>query len=235
MTENVDPVTKSDTRVERVLDAAAELLLRRGYQRVTIDEVARRAGIGKGTVYLHFATKEALFLTVLLRAQWRSVAPILDRIRTDPAEVLPSRVLRAGYLHVAADPVLRALYLGDAEVLGRMTHEAATTLGALAAERSRALHTHLTLLRDSGCLRTDLHVEAQVHVMQAVGIGFFFVDTLPTAPADPLVRADLLERTVAAALEVPDPPLAAIPLDEIAGLYVGVLDQFHQEWRRRVR
>ena len=54
-------------RVERVLDSATELLVRWGYQRVTIEDVAKHAGIGKGTVYLHFRTKDALFLTVLLQ------------------------------------------------------------------------------------------------------------------------------------------------------------------------
>jgi AcrR family transcriptional regulator len=235
MTERADLVTKSEARLERVLDAAAELLLRWGYQKVTIDEVARRAGIGKGTVYLHFANKDALFLTVVLRAQWRSIAPILQRIRLDPAEVLPSRLLRAAYLHIADDPVLRALYLGDAEVLGRLTHEAAESLGALTAERARALRTHLRLLRTAGCLRTDLDVDAQLQIMQSVAVGFFFMDTQPAAAADPAVRADLLAHTVAAALEVPDPPLAAIPLDEIADLYTAVHDKFHEEWRRRVR
>ena len=67
--------------------AAAELLVRWGYQRVTIDEVARHAGIGKGTVYLHFRTKDALFLTVLLRAQRRLSAGWRDRMEADPAVV----------------------------------------------------------------------------------------------------------------------------------------------------
>ena len=67
MTESANPVIGSGGRLDRVLDAAADLLVRWGYQRVTIDDVARHAGIGKGTVYLHFRTKEALFLTVLLR------------------------------------------------------------------------------------------------------------------------------------------------------------------------
>jgi AcrR family transcriptional regulator len=235
MTERADLVMGSDPRLERVLDAAAELLQRWGFQKVTIDEVARQAGIGKGTVYLHFPTKEALFLTVLLRAEWRSILPVIDRIADDPAEALPSRIMRFAYLAVAEDPVLRALFLGDAEILGRLTHEAAQTLGPIAAERDRALRAHLEVLREVGCLRTDLDVDAQVEVMEAVAIGFFFIDAQGSAPTDPVARADLLAHTVATALEVPDPPLAAVPGDAIVALYSTVLDQFHQEWRRRVR
>jgi AcrR family transcriptional regulator len=235
MTERADLVKPSDPRMERVLDAAAELLVRWGYHKVTIDEIARQAGIGKGTVYLHFRTKEALFLTVVLRAQWRSVVPLVDGIAADPAEALPSRLIRMGYLNVAGDPVLRALYLNDAEVLGRLAHEAADALGPLAEARNQALRAHLTLLREAGCVRTDLDLDAQVHVMQAVGIGFFLIDTLPTAPADPADRADLIAHTIACALEFTDPPLAAVPVETITGLYATVLDQFDQEWRRRVR
>jgi AcrR family transcriptional regulator len=235
MTERADLVTPSDPRMERVLDAAAELLVRWGYQKVTIDEIARHAGIGKGTVYLHFRTKDALFLTVVLRAQWRSLAPVLDGIAADPAEALPSRIIRTGYVSVARDPVLRAVYLNDAEVLGRLAHEAAQTLGPIGVARNRALRAHLQVLRDVGCVRTDLDLDAQVHVLQAVGIGFFLIDTMPTAPADPAVRADLIAHTIACAMEVPDPPLAAVPVETITDLYRTVLDQFEQEWRRRVR
>ncbi len=235
MTERVDLVTPSDPRTQRVLDAAADLLVRWGYQKVTIDEVARQAGIGKGTVYLHFPTKEALFLTVLLRAQWRSVVPLVDGMLVDPAEALLSRVVRWGYLAVAADPVLRALYLNDAEVLGRLAHEAAETLGPIGAERNRSMRAHLTLLREAGCVRTDLGVDAQMHVVQAVGLGFFMLDTMPAAPADQATRADLLAHTIATAIEVPDPPLAAVPVEGITSLYTNVIDQFRQEWCRRVR
>jgi AcrR family transcriptional regulator len=235
VTESADLVKPSDERLERVLDAAAELLLRWGYHKVTIDEVARQAGIGKGTVYLHFPTKEALFLTVLLRAQWRTVVPLVDRIRDDPAEALPSRVMHDAYLRMARDPVLRALYLGDAEVLGRLTHEATETLGGIAAARDRALRAHLETLREAGCLRTDLDIESQVQVLEAVGVGFFFIDAQRGSPYDPAARADLLAHTIATAVEVADPPLAAVPRDTVAGFYTPVLDQFREEWRRRVR
>jgi AcrR family transcriptional regulator len=123
VTEPAFLVNESDAgRAERLLDSAAELLLRWGYQRVTIDDVAKHAGIGKGTVYLHFRTKEALFLTVLLRAHRRIFSGIVDRMEADPIELLPSRLVRGSYLDVAADPVAKLLYLGDTEVLGRLAH-----------------------------------------------------------------------------------------------------------------
>jgi AcrR family transcriptional regulator len=44
----------------RILDAASALLLDRGYERMTIDEVAERAGVGKATVYRRWASKDEL-------------------------------------------------------------------------------------------------------------------------------------------------------------------------------
>src|SRR5688500_4144468 len=127
-----------EPRVERVLDSAAELLVRWGYQRVTIEDVARHAGIGKGTVYLHFRSKDALFLTVLMRVHRDVVERMTDRMATDPRAALPSRMVRHVYEEMAADPVARSLYMGDAEVLGRLAHEAADTLGELTARRQQA-------------------------------------------------------------------------------------------------
>src|ERR687895_2337457 len=86
-----------EPRVERVLDSAAELLVRWGYQRVTIDEIARHAGIGKGTVYLHFRTKEALFLTVLLRTHRRVAERRVQSMEADPASVLPAGLVGGSY------------------------------------------------------------------------------------------------------------------------------------------
>ena len=227
-------------RVERVLDSAAELLVRWGYQRVTIDEVARHAGIGKGTVYLHFRSKDALFVTVLLRVQRGIVERLADRMAAQPREVLPSRVMRGLYAELAADPVTRPLYLGDPEVLGRLAHEAADTVGELAAQRTGAVTEHLRLLAEAGCLRPGLDVDEALYTFSAVSIGFLSIDGYGTGlqPAlDPGVRAGLLERALAAALEAPDPPAAALDrlAPEIAQRYRSLLVHIDHEWRRRVR
>jgi len=51
----------------RVLDAADALLVRHGFRRMTVDDIAAAAGIGKGSVYLHFRSKEDVALSCLDR------------------------------------------------------------------------------------------------------------------------------------------------------------------------
>ena len=238
VTRFVGPVTPVDTRLERVLDAAADLLVRLGYRRVTIEEVARRAGIGKGTVYLHFPTQEALFLAVLLRTHHGVQARIVERMQDDPAEVLPGRLVRSLYLDVASDPVTRPLYLGDGEVLGRLAHESVDTLGDLGRRRQEVARAWFGLLREVGLLRTDRDVDTQLYLLSAINSGFYFVDALPVpgAPADPAGRAELLEHAVSAALEVPGAhERAAAVAPAVADLYRSLIDHIDEEWRRRLR
>ncbi len=48
---------------EAILDAADHLLARYGYRKMAVDDIAQEAGIGKGTIYLHFASKEEVTLS----------------------------------------------------------------------------------------------------------------------------------------------------------------------------
>jgi AcrR family transcriptional regulator len=228
-----------EPRVERMLDSAAELLVRWGYQRVTIEEVARHAGIGKGTVYLHFRSKDALFVTVLLREQRKIVAHLADRMDADPRTVLPGRTMRLLYEQLVAVPVARSLYLADAEVLGRLAHEVGGTLGELAAAREAAVRHHMHLLGDAGCLRPGLTPATAMYAFAATASGFLLVDGFGYGDLVPGTeeRSELLEQTIAAAVQAPDPPAAGLAriAPEIAQRYRSLLTHVDQEWRRRVR
>ena len=58
--EAVPPPPKQDAK-ERVLEAALEVFSQKGFHPATMDEIAELAGVGKGTLYRHFETKEKLF------------------------------------------------------------------------------------------------------------------------------------------------------------------------------
>jgi len=62
-----EPAHCVDTSPKRrqVLDAATELFLAHGYGAVSMDGVARQANVSKATLYAHFASKDALFATIV--------------------------------------------------------------------------------------------------------------------------------------------------------------------------
>ncbi|HJS52158.1 MAG TPA: TetR/AcrR family transcriptional regulator [Pyrinomonadaceae bacterium] len=57
-----DSVQPRSTR-DAILDATDRLLAKYGYKKMTIDDLASEVGIGKGSVYLHFASKEEIALS----------------------------------------------------------------------------------------------------------------------------------------------------------------------------
>jgi|ERR1035437_855312 AcrR family transcriptional regulator len=59
---------------EAILDATDRLLARYGYKKMTIDDLAHEVGIGKGSVYLHFSSKEEIALSHVDR--------IIERLKT---------------------------------------------------------------------------------------------------------------------------------------------------------
>src|SRR6476619_7163653 len=48
---------------DAILDATDNLLARYGYKKMTIDDLAQEVGIGKGSVYLHFSSKQEIVLS----------------------------------------------------------------------------------------------------------------------------------------------------------------------------
>jgi AcrR family transcriptional regulator len=91
-------------RRQAILDAALTVFAERGFEAARLDDIAARAGIAKGTLYLYFADKEALFEALIRSA----VDPILARL--DAIAAVPDMPM---------DMVLEALFsVFEKEVLG---------------------------------------------------------------------------------------------------------------------
>ena len=66
---------------ELILDAAGYLLREVGYKKMTIDELAKHAGLGKGTVYLYFDSKQDVALSFIDRQNVRLQACLREILR----------------------------------------------------------------------------------------------------------------------------------------------------------
>jgi AcrR family transcriptional regulator len=205
------------------LDVAAELLCCHGYRRVTIEDVARGADIGKGTVYLHWRTREELFAAVIER-EVRAAAQVLMRaLEADEYGFLPHRVAPAYFLAVMDSPLLRGFLLADDELLGRLAHASS------AGERHQLLsRRYFEVLVEHRLLHEDLSPAVASHAFLAILEGFLRAEANgEPVPAHLTERADVLAVTVQRALETGRRLQARTRRQlarEIAGLFRALID-----------
>jgi AcrR family transcriptional regulator len=181
-------------RAEHILDVAADLLIRLGYRRVTVDDIADAADIGKGTIYLHWKTREALFVAVLLREFLGSMDELTAGLRADPQAVLLHRITQAQFRQILRRPLLRAVYTDDSDVLGKLR----TGLQKVLDPRHHsAFEDYLALLAAHGLLREEFTVSQVSQAFHATFRGFLLAED---------GDADVLGAVIARALE-PDGPI----------------------------
>lgn len=68
-------------REQRIIDAAIELFLEESIDRITVSKIAVRAGIGKGTVYKHFLTKNEILIRIILDYEQNITTRLTDGIK----------------------------------------------------------------------------------------------------------------------------------------------------------
>ncbi|MEO7540007.1 MAG: TetR/AcrR family transcriptional regulator [Pyrinomonadaceae bacterium] len=91
--------TQTISTRDAILDATDRLLARYGYKKMTIDDLAHEVGIGKGSVYLHFSSKEEIALSHIdriierLKARLREIAGRSTSVETRLRNMLVERVV----------------------------------------------------------------------------------------------------------------------------------------------
>ena len=90
----------------RLIEAAAQLITEKGYDRTTLEEVAARAGMTRGAIYGNFKNRDDLFLAVVA-TRWK---PIIPAFR--PGAALKEQMRILGEAVAAAAPARQAMALG---------------------------------------------------------------------------------------------------------------------------
>lgn len=187
-------------RADRILDAAGELLLRMGYRKVAIDDIARAVGIGKGTVYLHWRTKELVFQALMMRESADLTDELLAAIKADPGMILPHRMIPGSFLITHRRPLVMAILRGNAEIFG--------SLGDVALKKQQdelGVRFEEVMLRH-GLIRGDVpHLS---YALRAATLGFYMGDPLSDESEHiPLEeRAGVLAHLIRTAFEPPGEP-----------------------------
>jgi len=147
-----DRTLRADARRnrERVLQTAQQVFAAEGLG-ISLDEIARRAGVGPGTVHRHFPTKEALYLAVSIDQIRRLVAEGEALSATGDPEALFTLLARMMASGAANATVKSALAAAEFDLR--------TAAPEVAADLTRQVSGLLDRAHAAGAVRSDLGVE----------------------------------------------------------------------------
>jgi AcrR family transcriptional regulator len=162
------PRPRIPDRRRRILAAARELALTRSWPRTTVADIAERAGVGKGAVYLEFSSREAILDAALTAAMRDLTAAVHRRCLAHQGLLDLPAVYRIGIEELLAEPLLRALHLGAADVLGEHVR---TVDPSRYGARMDWLGEYIAALQEAGVLREDLDREVLGQMLGTFTIG----------------------------------------------------------------
>ncbi|HXM38403.1 MAG TPA: TetR/AcrR family transcriptional regulator [Gemmatimonadales bacterium] len=127
---------RKNARPEEIIAAALEVFADRGFAATKLEDVARRAGVTKGTIYLYFENKEALFKAIVRE----TIVPVIAKGEavaqsfTGSARDLFERLVReywrlVGETSLAAIPKLMMAEAGNFPELARFYYQEVVTRG----------------------------------------------------------------------------------------------------------
>ena len=160
-----DAVQTISTR-DAILDATDRLLARYGYKKMTIDDLAQEVGIGKGSVYLHFSSKEEIALSHIDR--------IIERLK-DSLRTIAKKPLGVDE-RLREMLVERVLFRFDS-----VQHYSQSLNDLLAYLRPKLLDRRKRYFGEEARIFADIITEGQASKVFATGDAFDLAETLLTA------------------------------------------------------
>ncbi len=191
---------RNASRRQHILDTAADLIVRQGYDKTTLGEIAQEAGLGRGLVYLLFKNKDEIF-EALIRRELRLYGQAwIEHLEADAECGTIGSIYRAVLHAVSSRPLMATLMRRERRVWGAYLRKPGNALAALNASALSA--DYFSALQAAGAVRADVDPQVTAHVLDLFAYGLMTVsefrpaETLPPFDAVMSTLADLLDRAL---------------------------------------
>ena len=183
-------------RTARILDAAADLFAHYGYDKTTMDDIARAAHVSKGAIYLHFRSKDDLFDALMLRETDVLQDTTMARLEADGGQLTIFSLYRHSIQAALERPLIRAMMTSNRRVLGDFMERIKRQPQYEDAMAFRG--EFVRQLQQAGVIRADADPEVLAALLIAVRYGYLSLPDLVERPPAPeetgVMIAEMLQR-----------------------------------------
>jgi len=171
-------------RERRILTAAAALIVRFGYDKTTVAEIAREAGVSKGAIYLHFESKEDLFEALLEREVTAHSKRWFELTEQDPGGGSIAAMYRNTLVALDESAFMSAMFRRDSSVLGSYLKKPDNFFARQGDTNVR--YEFVKMMQEVGAVRDDIEPRVIAHIMNMLAYGLVAIgDVMPAEQIPP--------------------------------------------------
>lgn len=154
-------------RERAILDVTAQLLLRHGYNKVTMSDVADAVGLNRRLVYLLFPSKDALITALLLR-EVNTYVDVWNRyLERDPLGGTVASVYRGLLAALKQLPLMVAMYTRDEQTFGKYLSRPGSFFASWPPDPGPT-QAYLQAMQEIGVVRQDVNTKAMAFILDAL-------------------------------------------------------------------
>jgi AcrR family transcriptional regulator len=154
-------------RERAILDVTAQLLLRHGYNKLTMSDVADAVGLNRRLIYLLFPSKDALIQALLLRELNRYADVWKRYLESDPLGGTVASVYRGLLAALKQFPLMAAMYTRDSETFGKYLSRPGSFFASWPPDPGPT-REYLQAMQEIGVVRQDINTRAMAFILDAL-------------------------------------------------------------------
>ena len=190
----------SDKTQDQILAAAAEVIIRLGYDKTSMSDIAEAAGRSRRTLYLYFKGKEDLFEELLYREYMQYAQTWLEQIAADPRGGTIGGFYRAIFHAVNSRPLIAAMLRRDRRVVGNYLRKRDNIFTQMLSGVNTL--AFFQALQAAGAIRQDIDAAVIEHIVEMLSYGQLTIGDFKPAdqspPYDAVMEAlaDMMDRAL---------------------------------------
>ena len=190
----------SDKTHDQILAVAVEVIIRLGYDKTTMSDIAEQAGLSRRTIYLYFKGKEDLFEELLYREYLQYAQTWLEQIEADPRGGTIGGFYRAIFHAVNSRPLIAAMLRRDRRVVGNYLRKRDNIFTQMLSGVNTL--AFFQALQAAGTIRQDIDAAVIEHIVEMLSYGQLTIGDFKPAdqspPYDAIMEAlaDMMDRAL---------------------------------------
>lgn len=165
-------LTKIEKREKQILKAATDLFVQYGYDKTTVSDIAKAAGVSKGMIYLHFESKQALFEKLIVQEMQMHGPTWLKMMDDDPDGGTIAGIYRGTLRAMNSSPFMQAVFKQDGRVFGSYLKQPDNIYRRLDEQQIESHRLVLVRrLQEAGAMRGDISASVIGRILAIIAYG----------------------------------------------------------------